>query len=204
MGEVVGWWAEGLLFENCNCQIVCPGHMSFRQSCTQERCMGHWAIRLDRAAYGGTRLDGLNVVILYDAPQQMFAGNWVEAIYVDERADADQREALDAILKGRAGGPWAVLARFVGTWLDTRYVPIELHDEGRRKSVRIEGLFDTTVEALRGRDPDREVLLENLFNQIHGSTHVLAKGTTRVEDRSFVLTTDGTHALYSSFSWKGP
>jgi len=35
----VGWHARGLLFENCSCQLVCPGHMHFSQPCTQERCL---------------------------------------------------------------------------------------------------------------------------------------------------------------------
>jgi len=33
-----GWFARGLLFENCSCQIVCPGHVHFDQLCTHERC----------------------------------------------------------------------------------------------------------------------------------------------------------------------
>ncbi len=28
--SVTVWRAKGLLFENSNCQLVCPGHMSFR------------------------------------------------------------------------------------------------------------------------------------------------------------------------------
>lgn len=41
------WWAKGLLFENCNCQVVCPGHVSFKQLCTHERCLGHWSIHIE-------------------------------------------------------------------------------------------------------------------------------------------------------------
>ncbi len=35
--ESVAWWARGLLFENCSCAVVCPGHFHFSQKCTHER-----------------------------------------------------------------------------------------------------------------------------------------------------------------------
>jgi hypothetical protein len=44
------WWAKGLLVENCNCQVVCPGHVHFSQDCTYERCRGFWAVLVDAAA----------------------------------------------------------------------------------------------------------------------------------------------------------
>ena len=52
------WHARGLLFENCSCQLVCPGHMHFSQACTHERCLGYWAIRIDEGAYGEVPLAG--------------------------------------------------------------------------------------------------------------------------------------------------
>jgi hypothetical protein len=197
------WWAEGLLFENCTCQVICPAHVSFRQNCTHERCVGHWTIHFADGAYGKTPLSGLNVVIVFDSPQQMFSGDWVQAMYVDAAADAGQRGAIETIFTGEAGGPWAVLARFVGRRLETRYVPIHVEDEGRVKRVRVEGILASTIEALKGKDRDREVLLENMFNQIHAPTQVLAHGESRLSDQGILLSTEGSHALYSRFSWKG-
>ncbi len=198
------WRGEGLLFENCNCQVLCPAHVSFKQNCTHERCLGYWAIHFDCGAFGDTPLDGLNAVIVYDTPQRMYEGTWTEAFYLDERADKAQRAALQTIFSGQAGGPWAVLARFVSTWLEPRFVPLRLEDDGRRKSIRIDGVLDSSIEAMKGPDGSKEVVLENLFNQIHGFTHVLAKGATRLADRELAIETKGTHALYSRFSWQGP
>jgi predicted metal-binding membrane protein len=129
------WNAEGLLFENCSCQVVCPGHFSFKQLCTYERCLGHWAIHFDKGHYGEVALKDLNVVIVFDAPQRMYDGGWTEVFYIDERADLAQREAIEAILSGQAGGPWQTLSRFVSTRLDARFVPIEFEDEGRRTTT---------------------------------------------------------------------
>jgi hypothetical protein len=197
------WWAKGLLFENCNCQIVCPGHVSFKQLCTHERCIGHWAIHIEEGEFRGTSLNGLNVVILYNGPQQMFSGDWTELLYIDERASLAQRQAVENILKGQVGGPWVVLSRFVSKRLETRFLPIHFEDQGRRKKMWVDGLFDTTVESIKGRDRDREVLFENMFNQIHAPTQIIASGSTRHAGEEFPLSTVSTHALYSRFSWTG-
>jgi hypothetical protein len=198
------WWARGLLFENCNCQILCPAHLSFKQNCTFERCLGYWAIRFEEGAYGEVPLGGLMALILWDSPQRMFDGGWTEGMYLDDKADARQRRALEAIFRGAAGGPWAILAKFVATWLETRTVTFDFVDEGRRKSLSVPGLFETKIETLRGPSPDADPALVNLYNTIHGATHVLARGSSRCSDRGFSLSTDGTHALYSHFSWEGP
>lgn len=196
------WWAKGLLFENCNCQLLCPAHLSFKQLCTHERCVGHWAIHFEDGRYGETPLGGLNAVVLYDSPQHMIAGGWTTALSIDERGSEAQRAAVEAILSGAAGGPWKVLARFVGTRRETRHVPIHFEDAGRRKRMWIDGAFDTTVEAIRGKDEASEAVLSNLFNQIHAALQVLARGKTRSSDRGLAFDIQGTHALYSSFDWR--
>ena len=195
------WHIHGLLFENCSCQLVCPAHISFKQNCTNERCTGHWSFHIDEGRYKNTLLNGLNVVIVFDAPQLMYEGDWIETIYIDERADAAQRTALDSILTGKVGGPWEILARFVSQWQETRYVPIHFEDNGRRKYLRVDGLFETNVEAIRAQDDIGEATLTNLFNQIHGDVHILARGKTTCTDGVFDFSIEKTHGLYSQFSW---
>ena len=196
------WHAKGLLFENCNCQLVCPGHMSFKQLCTHERCFGTWGIHIEEGRYRDVVLDGLDVAIFWDSPRHMIAGGWTTMFLVSDRADEGQRDVLETIFSGLAGGPWEVLGRFVATHLPTRYVPLRFEDEGRRKRMYVEGLYDMSVEAIRGMDKTREVLLENAFNQIHSPTQVLALGRTRVADPEIGFEVEGTHALYSRFSWE--
>ncbi len=195
----IAWWARGLLFENCNCQLVCPGHVHFEQSCTHERCVGYWAIRFDEGEFGGVSLDGAKAVIAYDAPQHMIEGNWTESLIIDRAASGAQRGALEAILTGEAGGPWALLARFVGKRLETRYLPIRISEQGGEKRVAIEGLLEATVEEIRGRDRAQPVRFENIFNQIHAPSQVIARGSTGYDDGEIVVSTEGSHALYSSF-----
>lgn len=195
------WSARGLLFENCSCQVVCPGHMHFSQACTHERCMGYWAIRIDEGGFGEVPLDGLRAFVAFDCPQRMMDGGWTEVIVIDESASLEQRAALDRILRGDAGGPWAVLARFVSRWLDTRYLPIAFSDEETTHRAVIPGLVESTVSNIRGRDRSAPVTFENIFNQIHGSTQVIATGSSRYDDGVIRFTTEKTHGLHSRFAW---
>jgi hypothetical protein len=198
-----GWWAKGLLFENCNCTAVCPGHVHFSQPCTHEVCHGFWAIRIDEGEVDGVRLDGLEAVIVYESPQVMIEGGWREVILISEDATHEQRCGLEAILNGSRGGPWEVLGRFVEEWLPTRAVRIEIEDEPMAKKVRIAGLLEGAVTAIRGRDRSEPVTFENIYNQIHDPHQVIARGKTWFNGGSVVIRTEDTHGLWSKFSW-GP
>jgi hypothetical protein len=195
------WWARGLLFENGRCQLVCPGHMHFSQACTHERCLGYWAIRIDEGAYGDVPLAGLKAFIAFDSPQHMIEGNWTEVVIIDETASPAQREALEAILTGKAGGSWALLATFVSRWLDTRFLPIEFAEDPHAKHARIPGLVEASITEIKGRDRSEPVTFENIFNQIHAPTQVLALGSTAYDDGVIRIATKQTHGLHSKFEW---
>jgi hypothetical protein len=199
-----GWSARGLLFENCGCTLVCPGHVHFSQNCTHRRCLGYWALRFDEGSLGGVALAGTKALIVFDSPQRMIDGQWIEVLIIDEAATPEQREAVDVILRGRVGGPWAKLAGFVGEWLPTRYLPIDMIDEGATKRAAIPQLFRTVVNQIRGRDRSAPVTFQNIFNQIHPPVQVLALGDTEYDDGRIVIRNSGTHGLWSRFDWVVP
>lgn len=134
----------------------------------------------------------------------MYEGNWTQAIYIDERADDDQRRLLEEIFTGEAGGVWEVLAQFIGKRMETRYAPIRFQEDGKRKSMQIEGMLETHAENLRGADKGKPVLAYNMINRIHGNPQTLALGSTHFEDHGISLVTRDTHAIISEFSWRGP
>ncbi len=202
MGTATSWWAKGLLFENCSCQLVCPGHMHFEQLCTHDRCIGYWAMRVDEGEFSAVRLDGVKAVVVYDCPQHMISGNWIEGLIIDEAARPEQRAAMETILAGRAGGPWEVLERFVGRWLETRFLPIEFSEDGTMKRARIPGLLDAAITHIRGRDKTKPVTFDNIYNQIHAPRQVLARGDTEYDDGVIRIHNAGSHALHSNFEWK--
>jgi hypothetical protein len=175
--------------------------MHFSQACTHERCLGYWAIRIDEGAYGDTPLSGVKAFIAFDCPQHMIEGNWTEVVIIDDAATAAQRVAVEAILQGRAGGSWSLLARFVSRWLDTQYRPIAFSEEPNAKHARIPGLLDASITDIKGRDRSKPVEFENIFNQIHAPRQVLALGSTTYDDGVIRIATKQTHGLHSRFEW---
>ncbi len=195
------WFARGLLFENCSCTLVCPGHMHFSQYCTHERCKGYWAIRIDEGAFDDVSLAGSRIVIAFDSPQRMIDGGWVETIIIDESATPAQRHALETVFSGRAGGPWEKLAGFVATWQPTEFCRIEFVDEGATKRATIADRLRTVVAQIRGRDRSKPVLFENIFNQIHAPTQVIALGDADYDDGAIRFSNAQSHGLFSNFEW---
>jgi hypothetical protein len=196
------WSARGLLFENCSCTLVCPGHVHFSQRCTRERCRGYWAMRFDEGSLGEVSLAGAKALVVFDSPQRMIDGQWIEGLIIDEAASSEQRQALDSILRGHAGGPWEKLAGFVAERLPTRYLPIDMIDEPEHKRASIPRLFDTVVKQIRGRNTSAPVTFENIFNQIHAPSQVLALVDTAYDDGRIVIHNSGTHGLWSCFEWE--
>jgi hypothetical protein len=85
---------------------------------------------IEEGAFNETKLDGLDWALLLYWPGEIAQGNGTEQAIIDERADADQREALRKILHGESTAPGAthffVYSSTMSTVLDTLYTPIDL------------------------------------------------------------------------------
>ena len=55
---------------------------------------------------------------------------------------------------------------------------------------------------IRGRDKSKPVLFENIFNQIHAPTQVIALGESEYDDGVVRFRTSGSHGLFSHFEWR--
>lgn len=153
---------------------------------------------------GGADLAGIDAVVVYESPQVMVNGGWRQRIIVSDGADPGQARAVEGIIKGGLGGPWEVLARFVSDPLPTRTAHIRISDTPTRKAVTVGGLLEGAVEAIRGRNREEPVTFGNIYNKIHDSTQVIARGATRYDDGEIVIDNEGTHGLWSRFRWTGP
>jgi hypothetical protein len=145
------WSFSGEYFENCNCAVACPCIFStaapFTSEPTEGACEVAFAFHLDRGQFGDVPLNGLNAALIARTPGAMIEGNWSVALYVDERADERQREALQAIFSGTAGGVMGGFAPLIGEVLGVKAVPIAYHNEGQRRAVEIPEIMDLAVRA---------------------------------------------------------
>ena len=84
----------------------------------------------------------------------------------------------------------------------TEFRAIAFADEGTVKRASIVDRLKTVVTQIRGRDKSRPVLFENIFNQIHAPTQVIALGESEYDDGVVKFRTTGSHGLFSHFEWR--
>src|SRR5918995_3994970 len=95
---MIDWYIEAVSFGNCNCDWACP--CQFESLPTHGNCRGFEAFEIERGHFGDVRLEGLRVVLLYAWPGAIFEGNGEAQVIIDERANAEQRRALETVLHG--------------------------------------------------------------------------------------------------------
>ena len=111
MSEIPQWRLAGDWFDVCNCTIPCP--CTFAQAPSEGNCEGILAWHIREGSYGEAPMDDLNVVALGAFDGNIWGGETkaTMGIYMDERADEPQREALQMIFGGHAGAGRAISLR---------------------------------------------------------------------------------------------
>src|SRR5687768_6800035 len=119
---------RGVEFTNCNCNWGCP--CQFGSPTTHGHCEAVASGHIEEGNFNDTKIDGLNWALLLQWPGEIADGNGKEQAIIDERADADQREALRKILYGESTTPMAthfhVFSTTMSEVLDPIYAPITL------------------------------------------------------------------------------
>src|ERR671919_210473 len=138
------WKASGDWFDVCKCSIPCP--CVFAQSPTYGDCDGVLAYHIKKGQYGNTPLDDLNVLGITYFKGNIWAGEtkFTAGFFFDERADQQQRDALQMIFTGNAGGFMAELGKLIGDMRGIDYAPIrfEVADDLSYWSAEIPGKAD--------------------------------------------------------------
>ena len=104
MAEIPKWDLRGDWFDTCKCSVPCP--CTFAQPPTSGDCDGILAWHIRTGHYGDVPLDGLSVMALASFTGNIWEGETKAsmAMFIDERADERQRDALQMIFGGRVGG----------------------------------------------------------------------------------------------------
>ena len=105
-----------------------PRGCTFAQAPDEGRCEGILAWHVREGHYGDVALDGLNVVGVGGFDGNLWTGeatNSAMGFFIDERADEGQREALQAIVGGQAGGWPAGFAELIDEVRGIEFAPID-------------------------------------------------------------------------------
>src|SRR5438132_643434 len=150
-----GWNVSGQYYETCSCDFVCPclpGQMTVRPS--KGSCTFAMAFQIEQGRFGTVPLEGLGFVVLGFTPEAMGKGNWSVGVIADDRATAEQRDAITAIASGAAGGPMSALSGLVGKFLGVESAPIRFDRSGLKWSIKAGSFVDMAAEGAMGMNPN--------------------------------------------------
>jgi hypothetical protein len=208
------WKASGDWFDVCKCNIPCP--CEFAQAPTYEECDGILAYHIKKGNYGDIPLDDLNVLALGSFKGNIWTGDGLTkvnmAVFFDDKADEKQREALNMIFSGKAGGFMAEFAKLIGEIRGIEYAPIkfELADDLSYWSAEIPGKVLARAEALTGptTPPGKRVQTINPPGSEVGPGGGVATWGRSLADEAdamgFKWARKGKSSKHIPFDWSGP
>jgi hypothetical protein len=201
----MSWRIRGSYFESCNCEAICPcrrvdGVPGGRS--THGICMGVLSWLIEEGVAGHTDLSGLPVALALRYSDDEPGSPWTWILYVDRRASAEQRSALEGIFTGRLGGdaashfPWAWKA---STLVAVRPVDIAVDHTRRRQHLRIRDHISVRIR-------DRYDGAETVTCVIPGHDHTgeeLVADELLVEDAALAFSYRGVCGYGSTFDYAG-
>ncbi len=146
------WNLSGKYFESCNCETACP--CVFLSKPTTGECEVLVARHIENGSFEDVSLDGLNVALAVHSPGHMAEVKWKAAVYLDDKVDDRQRDALTQIFGGHAGGHPAMLASHVGEIVGLASAPMEFTVNGKQRGLRIGSVAEVAIEAIEGHGVD--------------------------------------------------
>jgi hypothetical protein len=213
MAEVQRWRLTGDWFDVCRCRVPCG--CTFAQAPDEGECNGILAWHVREGNYGDVTLDDLSVVAVGSFEGNIWTGeatNSAMGFFIDERADEPQREALQTIFGGEAGGWPAGFAQLIEEVRGIEYAPIEFEiaDDLARWRVEVPGKASGSAEALSGPTSPGEgarVQVHNAPGAEVGPGQIATWATAKedtVEAFGFKWSWPGRSSKHFPFDWSGP
>ena len=207
------WNLSGDWFDVCKCNIPCP--CIFAQTPTYGDCDGVLVYHIKKGQYDEIPLNGLNVLALSYFKGNIWSGNTKVdiAVFFDERANKEQRDALNMIFTGKAGGFMAEFAKLIGEVRRIEFAPIkfEIADDLAYWSAEIPGKVFAKGEALTGpmTPKGKRVQTINAPGSEVGPGTVATWGTAVTDEVNapevrYQWKRSGRSSKHIPFNWSGP
>ena len=149
------WEIRGRELVNCTCDYGC--NCQFNGLPDKGHCHAVAGIQVDEGRYGSTSLSGLKVAAIFKWPAAIHLGNGEAIAFVDERADAQQREALLKIMTGQDTDPFATMFAVYASTVTKMHNPVftkidfEVDVDKRRARLLIKDCVDMEGEPIRNK-----------------------------------------------------
>jgi hypothetical protein len=197
------WHLRGTAFIACSCDWGCP--CNFNAMPTKGFCEGGWSWHIATGAVDDVRLDGLNFSVFVKWPGAIHHGNGEGVILVDERATPEQRGAIEALVSGKFGGPWGILAWTWPTVHGPHAVGYEVTANGVRSSVKAGDCLKIDYTSIKNPVNGAEAFPRMILPQgLIVKEADLGASETFTLDKGISLDHSGQYGAVGPFEYKWP
>lgn len=201
MADRTPWHIKADYLEACNCDFGCPCNMSGFP--TKGYCEAVVAFQINKGSHGATSLDGLKVVPAAKWPKAIHDGNGTMAVFIDESASQEQRDALVRILTAQDGGmPWEIFAATVTDIKGPFFVPVKFKADGTNTSASAEGVeakLEPFTNPVTGEEHEVHTVIPGGFVWKDGMICKSTKSVAKVEGIEFDWS--GQNGYFAKVEW---
>ena len=128
------WELKGHLLAACSCDWGCP--CSFDARPTKGFCEGGYVWHITHGMFESTALEGISFSWMIHSPGPLHEGNVTSIHIIDEKATPQQRKAIQQLMGGKEGVPWAIFAAVTSKYLEPQFAKFDVTIAGLRSKVR--------------------------------------------------------------------
>src|SRR5918995_1913125 len=203
--QIPKWSFKADYVETCNCDYGCP--CNFNGFPTYGSCQALILFHIRSGSYGDTDLDGLDFITAVYWPKAIHEGNGTAQLFVTNKANDEQRQAIINIVSGQAkgNGPFALFAGTYKYVLEPQFVDIKVNLNGKKSSFSVPGVLDVQTESLinpvTGEEQDTKIQLPKGF--IWKLADAAKSKIMRITTQSLNFDHSGQNAFYSVVDFQG-
>lgn len=153
--DIPKWQLRGHVILACNCDYGCP--CNFNGLPTTGKCEGNWNWHVEAGRFGDVSLAGLTFSAAVIWPGAIHEGNGEAIVVIDDQADEPQRNAIQTLLSGEAGGPWKIIRTTISTMHEPLFARYEVDVAGFSSSVHAGKHITLDMEPVKNKVTGAEV-----------------------------------------------
>lgn len=198
----MSWRIAGTYVASCHCSLICPCPIDGPPTGPNGECLGAAVFQVSEGNLDDVDLSGADFCFYNHFPSNLSSGNWKVGLVVSDSVSDDQAAAIEKIIKGEEGGPFAEFANLYGEWLGTERDSITFAggdkpsaSVGDATSIDFEPLEgpagDTTVKSAMfgfapefriGRGPGKSTRFGLTYEPVYGETADYEFASEQAED----------------------
>jgi len=145
MAQTKNYHLKGHLLGACDWGCPC----NFEEQPSYGSCEGVYLWQLEEGQYQGVDLAGLVISEISKFPEAIHLGNGTSVYLIDERANEEQRQAIESMARNEA--PFSVFIDLTTQFIGFRYVPFQVTIDGINSHAVVPGKLDMHLMPMKNQ-----------------------------------------------------